>query len=339
MTTTGKCKTKYLAKSALLYTAVAAGLILSAKIIFAQEQPQQRSIIISPPSVERTEDPGTTGEGILKITNNSATQLTFKAFVRDFVVDNPDGIPHVLIGNTLSTKYSASAWIGVSPNSFTLAPGKTQELSYYLQIPKDARPGGHYAAVMYEPQEALGAQGTGAGVETHIGSLFYIHVKGNIVENASVKSFSANNFQEYGPVTIKTQIANSSDTDIKPQGTITVKNILGQVAYSQPLEEHNIYPEAVRNFQNTLGHKFMFGPYTAELKATYGEAYNHTLFASLTFFILPWKIVALVLLAIIVIVLLFIWLRRKKKKTPPPPPVTQAPPVATDTQVPQQPAQ
>lgn len=334
MSTARKCKTKYLAKSAIIYTAIAAGLILSAKIIFAQEQ-QQRGIIISPPSVERTEDPGTTGEGTLKITNTSATPITYNAFIRDFVVDNPDGIPHILTKNTLSTKYSASAWIGVSPNSFTLAPGKTQELTYYLQVPQDARPGGHYAAVMYEPQEALGADGTGAGVETHVGTLFYIHVKGNIVENATVKSFNAGNFQEYGPVTINTQIANSSDTDIKPEGSITVKNILGHVAYSQPLEAHNIYPEAVRNFKNTIGHKFMFGPYTAELHATYGAANNRTLFASLSFFILPWKIVGIVLLAIIVIILLFIFLRRKKKITPPPP----AAPVPTGTTAPQAPQQ
>jgi hypothetical protein len=335
MSTARKCKTKYLAKSAILYTAIAAGLILSAKMIFAQEA--QRTVTISPPTIERTEDPGTTGEGTLKITNNSGTSLTFKAVIRDFVVDNPNGIPHVLVGDTLSTKYSASAWIGVSPNTFTVAPGKTQQLSYYLQIPANARPGGHYAAVMYEPQEVIGGEGTGAGVETHIGSLFYIHVKGNVIENATVKQFSANSFQEYGPVTINTQIANSSDTDIKPQGTVTVKNILGQVAYSQPLEAHNIYPEAVRNFSNKLGKKFMFGPYTAELHATFGAANNKTLFASVGFFILPWKIVGLVVLALIVLILLFIFWRKKKKNTPPVTPVSQPQPQPTTPPVPQQP--
>lgn len=312
MSTARKCQTKYLAKSAFIYSIVAGGLLLGAHFIFAQES--QRKITISPPTVEKKVNPADRKEGMLKVTNGSDISVTYKAVVRDFVVDNPDGIPHVLVGDTLSTKYSASAWIGVSPDSFSLAPGKTQELTYYLQVPADARPGGHYAAVVYEPQEQLSGAGVGAGVETHVGTLFYVRVNGNIVENATVRSFTAPSLQEYGPVTINTQIANYSDTDIRPIGTITVKNLLGQTVDSQALQEHNIYPEAARNFTNKIGEKkFMFGPYTATLNAKYGSNNNLTLFASTSFMILPWKIVAIVLLVVIVIILFLIWRKKKKK--------------------------
>jgi hypothetical protein len=71
----------------------------------------------------------------------------------------------------------------------------------------------------------------------------------------------------------------------------------------------------------------MFGPYTAELHATYGTNNNLTLFASAGFFIFPWKIVGVVVLAIVVLVLLFIFWRRKRKNTPlASQPVQQAPP-------------
>lgn len=327
MSTARKCKTKYLAKSAILYTAISAGLILSAKMLFAQET--LRTITIVPPSADFKSDPGEKREGILKVVNSSDKPLTFKVQVKDFVVDDTIGTPHILPDNTLSKKYSAANWIAVVPDSFTVPAGATQKLSYYLQVPADARPGGHYAAIVYEPQELIGVQGTGTGVETHVGTLFYVRVNGNIVENATVKKFVADpSLAEYGPATIKTQIINYSDSHIRPQGTISVKNLLGQVVYSEKLEEHNIFPEATRDFTTSIGRKLMFGPYTAELKANYGTNNNLTLFATAAFFIFPWKIVAVVTLAIVALILFFIFWRKNKKKSSP---------IQAQPQMPQQP--
>lgn len=313
MSTARSCKTKYLAKSAAIYTVVSVGLLLTAKMLFAQ-QLAIRTITIVPPTIEHTVDKGFTTEGKLKLVNSSQYPLTFKAKVKDFIVDNTLGTPHILPDTAVSPKYSASAWIGVSPDVFTVEPGKTAEMTYYLQVPKDAKAGGHYAAVMYETQEVIGVKGTGTGVQTQLGTLFYIRVNGPIVENASVKRFEANPFQEYGPVKINTQIANYSDTHIRPRGSIVVKNLIGQVVDTQPLEEHNIFPEAARDLANMVGKKLMFGRYTAELKATYGTQNNLTLYAITSFIVFPWKIAGIVALVVIVAVLFFIFMRRNRKK-------------------------
>lgn len=333
MSTARKCKTKYLVKSLLIYSAVSACLILSAKVLLAQEN-NSRTIIISPPTFTDNFDPGDKKEGKMKITNTSPNDtITFKAVMRDFIVEDTQGTPIVNVDfATAMSKYAASSWIAVYPSTFTLAPGKTQEINYYVQIPIDARPGGRYAAVVYEPQERIDVKGTGTGVETHIGSLFVFRINGPIVENATVTGFAPEKgLWEYGPVTINTQILNSSDSHIKPKGTVAIKNFFGQTVATQALTEHNIFPEARRDFQNSLGKKYMFGPYTAELKATYGDAGTKTLFATVGFFVLPWKIASLVLLAIVVVVLLIIFYRRKKKKnaTPPPPPAEPQQPAAT----------
>lgn len=312
MSTARKCQIKYIVKSAIVYSVVSLFLIFSAKMIFAQET--ARSITIVPPLVDSLLNPGDKREGTLKLVNNSNTQLTFSASVKDFIVDDTLGTPKILPDGTFSNKYSAASWIAVTPDTFTLAPGKTQILNYYIQIPGDARPGGHYSAIVYAPQELLGVSGTGAGVEAHLGTLFYAAVSGDIVENASVKEFKADrSFQEYGPVGLTSLIVNYSDTHIRPQGTVVVKNLLGQVIYSQPIEEHNIFPEAVREFKNTVGRKLMFGRYTAELRATYGQNNNLTLFAVTSFIVFPWKVVAVIVLVLITAVLLFIFLKKKKK--------------------------
>lgn len=323
MSTARKYKTKYFAKSLLVYSAVSACLIISAKMIFAQET-GSRTITISPPTINENFNPGDKKEGRMKITNTSELDtMTFKAVIKDFIVNDSVGTPLIDIDFGSKAKYAASSWIAVYPSTFTLAPGKSQEISYYVQIPTDARPGGRYAAVVYEPQERIDVKGSGTGVETHIGSLFVFRINGDMLENASVARLTPEkSFWEYGPITINSNIYNLGDSHIKPVGTISIKNLFGQVVATQPLPEHNIFPEASRDFVNTLGEKYMVGPYTAELRATYGNAGTKTLFASVGFFVLPWKIASLVALAIIVVILLIIFYRRNKKKkqvaTPPP---------------------
>ena len=260
MSTARKYKTKYFAKSILVYSAVSACLIISAKMIFAQETPT-RSLVISPPTVTERLDPGDQKEGTMKITNKGNSSMTFKAVVRDFIVEDTVGTPILITDDLAKAKYSASAWVGIYPSSFTLPAGQTQNLNYYIQLPPDARPGGRYAAIVFEPQDRIGVEGTGTGVETHIGSLFIFRVNGDIIENASVTKFAASkSFWEYGPVTINTQILNSSDSHIRPAGSVVIKNIFGQVVATQPLPEHNIFPEARRDFENSLGKKYMVGP-------------------------------------------------------------------------------
>ncbi len=312
MSTAKICKTKYFIKSFFITSLFSLFLVLTAKFIFAQENP--RTITIVPPTVERSVNPGDRAEGTLKIVNDSKTPITFKAYVRDFIVEDTIGTPKILADDILSKKYSASSWIAVVPDAFIVSPGTSQTLNYYLQVPLDARPGGRYAAVVYEPQELIGVQGTGAGVETRLGSLFILRVSGDVLENATVEKFQAPGFAEYGPVSLITEIKNLSDVHIKPKGIITIKNMFGQIMETQPLPEHNIFPEAVRKFENSVGKKYLAGRYTAELQATYGINNNLTLYATTNFFVFPWKIAGIVLLAGILAILLVLYIKKRKEE-------------------------
>lgn len=328
MSTAKTLKAKYLAKNIALYSAISAGLLLGAKVIFAQENP--RTITMVPPSTEKQLNAGETSEGTLKIINDSNTSLTFTATVKDFIVEDTNGTPVILDNNTLSKKYSAAAWLAVTPNTFTVPAGKSQQINYFMQVPADAGPGGHYAAVVFQPTDIINVKGTGAGVMTQLASLFYIRVNGDITEKAQVIKFGANGFQEYAPIKITTQVQNMSDYHINPKGNIVIKNLFGQVVESQPLTPRNIFPGTSIVFSNTLGKGFMMGRYTATLNATYGTNNNLPLTATTTFIIFPWKVAGMALLVIVAVVLAIIFMRRKKRKVgtvPPPAQTTGAPQV------------
>ncbi len=302
---------KIIRKFQIIFVYLLACLFISLFTYSINAQQPTRTFTLVPPTVEQSLNPGEVAEGLIKIINDSNETLTFTATTQDFIVEDNEGVPTILPPNTLSNKYSAASWLAAYPGKFTVGPHEKYELNYYLQVPMDAKPGGHYAAVIYKPDELIKVEGTGTAVNTQVGTLFYVDVKGDIKESASVTKFSANRFQEYGPVKIETQIKNLGDLHVKPIGQITITDILGRKIASLTLPEHNIFPEAVRNFENTLDKKVLFGPFTAKLTATYGKDNNLPLVATLTFWVLPWKIMLVVILIVVAIILGIMYLRKK----------------------------
>lgn len=293
----------------------------------AQAQSPVRSFTISPPTILVPTTPGQTAEGVVKLRNETDEPVTFNVLIEDFIVTDTHGTPTILPPDTLSNKYSASSWIGISPTHFTVPAHERVELTYFMRIPPDARPGGHYAAIVYAPVSEKGVDSTGATVNSQIGTLFSVVIDGRINEKAEVSRFFANGFQEYGPVPVETQIKNMSDSHIRPIGNITLTNMLGGKS-AQPLKEHNIFPEAARDYVNLFGEKWMFGRYTATFEATYGKD-NLPLTATVAFWVIPWKIIIVIILFVIAAILGYMLLtksskgesssgRKKDGDTPPP---------------------
>lgn len=290
-------------------------IVLSLTIVFSKSYAQEvlRTFTISPVASEIALNPGEKTEGTMKIINDTGSPLTFEATTQDFIVDGPDGTPRLLTEATLDNKYSAAAWLAVAPGKITVKAHDRQVVNYYIQAPEDARPGGHYAAVVFKPTTNLGVKGTGASVNTQVGSLFYVNIKGPIKEEASISKFLSNFFSEYGPIDIFTQIKNSGDLHIKPKGSIVVTSLFGG-KNTVELNESNVFPGGgVRNYENKVGQKWMFGPYTAKLAASYGQANNLPLNASITFWVFPWKIAMLIVLVTALIALGILYINKGKK--------------------------
>jgi hypothetical protein len=278
----------------------------------ATAQEIQRTYTVINPTVTHELNPGAYTQGTTKVINQSNFPLTFQIGVQDFIVTDTLGTPQILPPNTLSNKYSAAAWIGVSPSVFTLKPGQSQPISYYVQIPSYAKPGGHYAAIVYAPQSKIDGKATGGSVNTQIGSLFYLTVKGPIKESALVSKFFTNLLHEYGPVDILTQIRNMGDLHIMPKGTVQVTGLFFNK--SQALPSRNIFPEAARDFTNTFGNWLMFGPYKAQLMATYGQNNNLPLVSTLYFWVFPWRLVIVIILVIVAVVLGTKYYKKRKEQ-------------------------
>ncbi len=270
-----------------------------------------------PPRLEVSVKPDDANTQVIKVRNESSETKTIKISLRDFVVNDTKGTPTFLDNSdTENNRWAASSWIQLSVSSLTVKPGETKSLNLTVTPPKNALPGGHYAAVVYTPESGSIGNNTGASVQTNVGTLVYVTIPGDINQNATVQSFTAPKFSEFGPIDFKATIKNSSDIHIQPVGSIIVTNWFGGQTAKLSLKETNIFPYTIRNFENTLDKKWLFGRYKANLNAIYGTA-GGLVTATIFFWVIPWRLLILAAAAIGIIITLVIIFKNKPKQNNP----------------------
>lgn len=323
---------------------LAALVLLSAALVLVA--PQARAVTLIPPSLEFSDvQPGTAIPSKLKLFNETATTITLYSQTANFTALDETGTPNIDLN---STKEGLASWITIEPGPFTLEPGQRVEVPFTITLPADAPPGGHYASVLFSPQQP-GTAGQGqVAITQKIGTLVLVRVAGTINESGSIAQFIADNgstkFSRL-PVDFLVRFQNSGNVHLRPTGNLTIRNVLGGTTIVIPINSElgATLPQSVRkydaiweksvdasthgNFFQEVGREwrnFAFGPYTASVALTFGQANDKTATATLQFWVFPWRVLLvslLVIAAIVAIIILIVrqynrWIIAKAKEQP-----------------------
>lgn len=282
-------------------------------------------LTVIPPKQEVLINPGERFSTSVKFVNQGNSPVTGTLTVLDFIVEDDKGTPVFLdnpkiVGTTnIPAKYSAANWITVPLDTLSISAKGNVAIPIMINVPKDAAPGGRYAAVLFQPSGSLTLGNPTESVQEtpiaiRLASLIYIRVAGPITEKANVAKFEGPTFLEYGPETVTTHILNLGNYHIAPKGEISLKDIFGRVVAKASLDSKNIFPGTSRSYSNQLGQKLMIGKFTVALSAAYGDQGN-LLTSAFTLWVFPWKIALAILLAFLIIVISgTAWYKKFKKK-------------------------
>lgn len=278
-------------------------------LVGAQQANQGQGLEISPPLADLKADPGQVVKVDLKIRNVTTQTLVVSSEVNDFTAGGEDGQPKLLLEEGEKSPFSVKDWISTIPQ-VTLKSGEQQPVSITLNVPANASPGGHYGVVRFTGTPP-GLDGTGVSLSASIGQLILVNVSGDINESAKIAEIyvSHNNKRsslfEYGPLTLTERIQNTGNIHIKPTGTIRVTNMFGKETASFSLNEKggNVLPQSIRKFEQTLNKKLLFGRYTVQVDTVYG-ADNKIVTDSTTFWVIPYKLIAIAIGLIVLIIFL-----------------------------------
>lgn len=269
-----------------------------------------QALEIAPPLISLTANPGDTVQAQIKLRDVAKTDLLVTNQINDFVAGGENGTPKILTGDVSNNPFTLQSWINPLP-SFQLSPQTIQTLTVKINVPANASPGGHYGVIRFTGT-APQINGTGVALSASLGALVLLTVNGNLTHKLSVQEFSVNNggssksVFESPPLTFVVRLKNTGNVQEEPVGNIMITDMFGKTIAGMNVNvpPHNILPNSVRKFTTSLdktviGNKHLFGHYKAELSLSYGGGKQTMISGKLSFWIIPYKLILLIIIVLI----------------------------------------
>lgn len=276
----------------------------------AHAQGTAQGLQVSPVIIDLNSEKGGSYTLKLTVTNVTLNTLEIASTTNDFTAADGSGNPKIITDNSApATGYSLRSWVSPIPN-MTLQPKESRSITVTVNVPANAEAGGHYGVIRFNGTVPKGdAQ---VSLNASVGTLLLARVAGNITEKLVIKDMfteqkgKRHGLVSNGPVTIVTDVSNTGNVHVKPVGTMTIKDTFGKTVGSFPFGSNvkNVLPGSTRRFDQVFDKRFMFGRYTAHVEAGYGTT-GGVLIGDTTFWVIPLKLIAFIVVFIILFVLLF----------------------------------
>jgi hypothetical protein len=195
-------------------------------------------------------------------------------------------------------------WIEIAPGPFFVPREKSIEVPFSVRIPRDAPPGGHYAAILVGTQpSAETIEGASVSISSFVSSLLFVRIKGAVVEDGDIREFLAErNFYQKPNAAFTLRFENKGNVHLKPQGDITIYNMWreerGKIPINQKTDLGNVLPKSIRKFTfEWQGKESLFeaGRYRAVATLTYGKENLQNVYRATSFWVVPVVPVAVIL--------------------------------------------
>jgi len=254
----------------------------------------------------------------ITVTNVTNETITARVDARDFIAgEDEDGTPVVVIDEDTLPQTTIKDYIEpIEP--FILEPGETRTLTVTINIPANASPGSHFGAILFTAQNADTDQNV--ALSASVGPIVLMEVDGDITTDLQLVEASAvtdsdddtntpgesRSFFTETPINFKLRLQNNGNTFLQPSGNIEVKNIFGSVVDSYEInspdsdsaERSFVLPDQIRRFENRLSDDLIFGRYSVEGTVSYVGSSGEFITVSETFWLIPYWLIAVIVVLI-----------------------------------------
>ncbi len=302
------------------------------------------NLTVSPISLNLETDPGVPISSEIKVLNNGSQTEYLELSLAKFRADETGSRPR--IEDFTSEDYYAE-WIKFSQPKFTAEPGQWVSVPFDFNPPADAALGYLYAILVKRQEEVINSNDT--AVISGIPAVLVIAMVNSplAVKELSLESFiSTQRIYEFLPATFEVTIKNSGNVATQPKGTIFIDSqdqkdvailnlnpggglVLPQssrkyeLSWLEGFPNYEVYtdengkPQRRLSWDWSTANHFRFGEYTANLLFVYDNGERDVpVEATLSFWVIPWRIIAGAILVIGLLVWAIIspfFLLRKKR--------------------------
>lgn len=257
------------------------------------------SITVAPPLFQLALTPGESWRSGIQVANINPYDITVYAQPMLFRPSGdggqPEFYPPQLVNGIPSTE-TIAGWISVPEDGVVIPREQTVTLPLTIFVPKDASPGGHYAAILIGNKAPSDIpQGGGLSVTSSVASLVFLRVAGDVVERGTIREFSTEqSLYQHAEAHFALKFENQGNVHLQPQGDITIYNMFGKVRGYIPINQAgsygNVLPGSMRTFAFTWKSdtgSWDIGRYKAVATVGYGDSEKQFVNSTVYFYILP----------------------------------------------------
>lgn len=348
---------------------VAVTLFAPVSVAYAQTAPSRPplNIMTSPLPLNVVTKPGVPVTADIRVKNNGSQPETLKVELLKFGAHGDSGQPEIKDRNPQDLYFN---WVRFSETVFDAEPNVWKTVHMTISPPREAAYG-YYYAVLFSRANPNKATAGRSAVEGGVASLVLLSVDvPGSRRTAQVVSLTATRkVYEFLPADFTVKLHNAGNLHVAPTGTMFIKRGESQVATLDfNKEQGNILPNTNRVFSMEWHdgfpsyqpisngdpsktkltwdfgkiQKLRFGRYTAQLVAVYDDGQRDVpVEAVVSFWVIPWRILGIILLLTIFIgggflaFMRLVWknLKRQALVGMPTAPSQPVVPVATDVPV------
>lgn len=283
-----------------------------------------QALTISPPKFELDGNPGSIIKQVIKLFNETEEARVFYPSLQGFIARGEAGEP----GLIAESEYGLSKWVKIDTGPISLSPKERKEIPFAVEVPENAEPGGHYAAILFSTQPPEAMQGaTPIAIAGKLGSLVLLKVGGRLIESGKLVEFNTKDgksFFTHLPVDFYIRFENLGNVHLKPQGEIKITGLLDITSTPTAIAVNNAggnaLPKSIRRYdvswsKSGLGtgegqsllqelkaqwKGFAIGKFTAHLNLYYG-AEGKQMTGLESFWVFPWLLILVIAIGLAVV--------------------------------------
>ncbi len=275
---------------------------------YAQEK---QVVSVTPPLFQLSINPGDIWQSSVKVVNGNPYPLTVYAEVFNFKAVGEMGQGRFIpLAESGGDKATLAEWINLPAGPYVIPPEQTADVTFFVEVPENASPGGHYAAIQISTEPPKSTDELAVLTSQVVTSLLFMRVEGDMHESASIREFRAvDAFLDVPDATFSLRFENKGNVHLQPKGDIVITNMWGTERGTIPVnyQTHygNVLPGTIRDFSFSWKSDFKMtdiGRYKAIATLGFGEDEIQNVTSVAYFWVIPikWTLIVLAILGIFI---------------------------------------
>lgn len=275
---------------------------------------ETKGIQISPLTFNFEIKPGDSVRAKIIVTNRNDEPLNYVIETENFYKVSDEGVPvFTAVPKQKGISTLADWYYFEGGKEGTIAPQQEKEIFFTVNIPKNAEPGGHYAAAFAKQVKKTAAGTTELGVAARVGVLTLVAVPGAVTKSAEISAFTHKKWVWQGPINIQMRVSNTGTVHYDSPARVELKSIFGAITPID-LGKHTIIPNNARIYKGKFNKKFPFGYYKVTGIAIDGNGNPVT--TNSVIWAIPLAIVIPILAGLIILILFIRYLKHHLRFVP-----------------------